>query len=192
MTNGAPAASPGILQEANSALNFIKDFYLYCYWFAMKNRIIHIAALFFLMLITGVFWGTWFTLTRSIESFSAEEFIHIGQVIISNVAVPMRFIMPLGIILMFLSLWPERQHKTTTYVLGWIGCILTVAVLLITLLVLVPIDNDIKEWTASTIPSGWPDIRDKWSTFHMLRTVASLVSFACFSIFILSGDESAS
>ena len=40
------------------------------------------------MLITGVFWGTWFTLTRSIESFSSEEFVHIGKVIIANVAVP--------------------------------------------------------------------------------------------------------
>ena len=99
---------------------------------SMKYKIIPFAALFFLMLITGVFWGTWFTLTRSIEAFSAEEFIHIGQVIISNVAMPMRFIMPLGIILMFLSLWPERNKKTTAYILGWIGCMLIVAVLLIT------------------------------------------------------------
>ena len=155
----------------------------------MKYKFISLAALFFLMLITGVFWGTWFTLTRSIESFSAEEFIHIGQVIISNVAAPMRLIMPLGIILMFLSLWPERNKKTTPYIMGWIGCILIVAVLLITLIVLVPIDNDIKEWTASTIPSGFADIRHKWNLYHTIRTVASLVSFACFSIFILFTDE---
>ena len=155
----------------------------------MKYKIIPFAALFFLMLITGVFWGTWFTLTRSIEAFSAEEFIHIGQVIISNVAMPMRFIMPLGIILMFLSLWPERNKKTTAYILGWIGCMLIVAVLLITLVVLVPIDNDIKEWTASTVPSDWTDIRNKWSSYHVMRTFTSLASFACFSVFILFNDQ---
>lgn len=158
----------------------------------MKYKIIPFAALFFLMLITGVFWGTWFTLTRSLETFSAEEFIHIGQTIISNVAVPMRIIMPLGIILMFMSLWPERHRKTTAYLFGWLGCILIVAVLLITLIVLVPIDNDIKEWTASTIPSTWTDLRHKWSVFHTVRTFASLASFACFSVFVLSHDEGAS
>lgn len=158
----------------------------------MKNKLIPFAALFLLMLITGVFWGTWFTLTRSLESFSAEEFIHIGQVIIANVAMPMRFIMPLGIILMFLSLWPERNKKTTAYIFGWVGCVLIVAVLLITLIVLVPIDNDIKEWTASTIPSGWMDMRHKWNVFHTMRTFASLASFACFSIFILFHDNGTS
>jgi len=47
----------------------------------MRHKIIIFCSLFLLMLITGVFWGTWFTLTRSIESFPAEEFIHIGKVI---------------------------------------------------------------------------------------------------------------
>jgi hypothetical protein len=52
------------------------------------------AGLFLLALVMGVFWGTWFTLTRSIETFSADEFIHIGQTIITNVAWPMRILMP--------------------------------------------------------------------------------------------------
>jgi hypothetical protein len=38
------------------------------------RKLIYLVSLFFLMLITGVFWGTWFTLTRSIESFSPDEF----------------------------------------------------------------------------------------------------------------------
>ncbi len=36
----------------------------------MKSKLVHFIALFLLMLVTGVFWGTWFTLTRSIEAFS--------------------------------------------------------------------------------------------------------------------------
>ena len=59
----------------------------------MKSKIIDFAALFLLALVTGVFWETWFTLTRSIETFSAAEFIHIGKTIIANVAVPMRILM---------------------------------------------------------------------------------------------------
>ena len=137
------------------------------------------------MLITGVFWGTWFTLTRSIENFSPDEFTHIGKVIIANVAVPMRVIMPSGILLIVLSLWLCRQKRTTGFYIGVLSIILLIATLLITLFVLVPIDNAIKEWTTS-IPLDFEEIRLKWKTYHAIRTFLSLTSFVCFSLFILS------
>ncbi|HET7178712.1 MAG TPA: hypothetical protein VFI14_03270, partial [Chryseosolibacter sp.] len=65
---------------------------------------LYLVTLFLLMLVTGVFWGTWFTLTRSLESFSSDEFTHIGKVIIANVAWPMRILMPATILGMILSL----------------------------------------------------------------------------------------
>ena len=156
----------------------------------MRNYI-YLGALFLLMLITGVFWGTWFTLTRSIENFSADEFIHIGKVIIANVALPMRIIMPSGIMLIILSLWLCRQKRTTGFYAGVLSLILLITVLLITLLVLVPIDNAIKDWTTATIPQDFTEIRHKWKSYHAIRTFLSLVSFACFSIFIYSnrGEE---
>jgi len=153
----------------------------------MKHKYIAFCSLFLLMLITGVFWGTWFTLTRSIESFSAEEFIHIGKVIIANVAVPMRFIMPSGVLLILLSLFLYERKKSKAFYFGILSFVLIILVLLITLLVLVPIDNNIKEWTASSIPQNWEVTRDKWKLFHAVRTFASLISFAFFSLFILAG-----
>jgi len=152
----------------------------------MKMRkLIYLGSLFFLMLITGVFWGTWFTLTRSIESFSPDEFTHIGKVIIANVAMPMRIIMPSGILLILLSLWHHRQNRTTGFYMGVFSLILLITTLLITVLVLVPIDNDIKEWTTTTIPRDFEEIRHKWKTYHAIRTFLSLASFVCFSLFIL-------
>ena len=147
----------------------------------MKQSLIHCSALFLLMLITGVFWGTWFTLTRSIEGFSAEEFIHIGKVIIANVAVPMSIIMPAGIVLMLLSLWFYGDKKSAGFYTGLLSLVLIIIVLLVTLLVMVPIDNIIKQWTTATIPQNWNETRHTWNTFHAVRTFASLVSFALFS-----------
>ena len=111
----------------------------------MKRKLIYFSALFLLMLTTGVFWGTWFTLTRSLETFSLEEFIHIGKVIISNVALPMRVIMPSGILLMLLSVWFNPYKKTKGFYLGVLSLGLIILTLLITLIVLVPIDNEIKK-----------------------------------------------
>jgi uncharacterized membrane protein len=142
------------------------------------------------MLITGVFWGTWFTLTRSIESFSSEEFTHIGKVIIANVADPMRVIMPSGIVLVLLSVWFFPYKKSIGFYSGLASLILIIIVLLITLIILVPIDNDIKEWTTSTLPENWESIRNKWKIFHAIRTFLSLASFACFLLFILQKIKS--
>lgn len=155
----------------------------------MKHSLLYTSALFVLMLITGVFWGTWFTLTRAIEGFTAAEFIHTGNVIIANVAVPMRIIMPAGILLMLLSLWLYKNKQSAGFYAGVISFVLIIVVLLVTLAVLVPIDNDIKQWTTLTMPQDWESIRDKWKMFHAVRTFASLASFALFSWCVVSAEK---
>ena len=152
----------------------------------MKHRIIYFGSLVLLMLITGVFWGTWFTLTRSIDNFSSEEFIHIGKVIIANVALPMSIIMPAGILLMILSLWLYKHKKSIRFYIGLLSFVLLIATLLITLIVLVPIDNEINKWTSVSLPRDWEDIRGKWDTFHEIRTFISLTSFGFYSLFVLA------
>lgn len=152
----------------------------------MRNKILYFVTLFLLMLVTGVFWGTWFTLTRSLENFSSAEFTHIGQVIIANVAWPMRILMPVTIVAMILSLWFYENKKSTPFYQGLISFLLLIIALVITVSVLVPMDNQIKGWTPATVPSTWETMRDKWKTFHAIRTFACIASFACFTEFVLS------
>jgi Anthrone oxygenase len=143
------------------------------------------AALFLLALVTGVFWGTWFTLTRSITTFSAGEFIHIGQTIIADVAWPMRFLMPACILAMTFSAWLIAGKNSTAFYLSFVACLLIITALLITLIVEVPIDNQIKTWTITTIPSDWTMIRARWERFHAARTFVSLGSLASFIAAVL-------
>jgi hypothetical protein len=56
---------------------------------------------------------------------------------------------------------------------------------LITLLVEVPIDNQIKTWTAESVPNDWLALRDRWQLFHTARTFTSLASFASFALAII-------
>lgn len=140
------------------------------------------------MLVTGVFWGTWFTLTRSIDNFSAPEFIHIGKAIIENVAVPMSIIMPLGIAFMILSIWFYKDKNTTGFFFSIAALVLMIGALVITLAILVPIDNDIKDWTGATAPLDWEDIRNTWESFHTVRTFCSLGSFICFALAVINSN----
>lgn len=147
----------------------------------MKFGALYFISLILLMLVTGVFWGTWFTLTRSLESFSAAEFLHIGKVIIANVAIPMRIILPLCILFMLLSLWLYPQKKSFKFYLNIIAFVFVLSTLSITLIVLVPIDNQIKLWTVSTVPSNFEEIRGRWEYYHSIRTFTSLLSFVFFT-----------
>lgn len=143
------------------------------------------------MLVTGVFWGTWFTLTRSLESFPPDHFIRIGQTIIDNVAVPMRILMPatlLALLLLCIGFW---KQKPAIYFMA-ASFICMIISLLITLLVEVPIDNQIKTWTAATIPDNWASLRATWKSFHFYRTLTSILSFVLLAIPVLFRHRSRS
>jgi len=153
------------------------------------KKLLVFATLMLLLLVTGVFWGTWFTLTRSIDEFSISEFIHIGKVIIANVAWPMRIIMPSSILLLLLITISYYNTKTIGFYLSLGSLVLMVVTLLITLIVLVPIDNQIKTWIADNPPVDWESIRNRWQFYHAARTITSIASFGFFAFSLLADSE---
>ena len=155
----------------------------------MKTTEAKYVTLTLLMLVTGVFWGTWFTLTRSISDFTAAEFIKIGQVIIANVANPMKILMPLTVLLLIVNTWMVNRKNGTAIFLLLSSLLLMIITLLITVLVEVPIDNQIKNWTIATVPNHWEKLRDKWAWYHGLRTITSIGSFSFFSLGIIMPDN---
>lgn len=146
----------------------------------MKLKAIEFLALICTTLVTGVFWGTWFTLTRSLDGFSTVEFIHIGKTIIANVAMPMRILMPATLLVMLLSILFSRNVNRPSCYLYSAAFLLMIITLIITVGVEVPIDNQIKTWTATTIPSNWELLRQRWDQFHTIRTFTAIGSLAFF------------
>ncbi|SDD69193.1 DUF1772 domain-containing protein [Niabella drilacis] len=148
-------------------------------------------SLILVMLVTGVFWGTWFTLTRSLETFPPDHFIRIGQTIIDNVATPMRILMPATLLLQLLlciSFWKQRP----VFYFFAVSFIFMIISLLITLIVEVPIDNQIRTWTAATIPDSWTALRATWKQFHCFRTLTSILSFVSLAVPVLFRHRSRS
>jgi len=156
----------------------------------MSRKVINYITLILLMLITGLFWGTWFSLSRSMETFSVAEFIHIGKTIIHNVANPMKVIMPACILLLAISLWQYPGKRSVSFYLGVCSFIFLIVSLIITVGIEVPMDNQIKIWTTETAPLDWEAIRNRWEFFHTIRTFISLTSFAGFTASILFMDSS--
>ena len=148
----------------------------------MKLKLAQFSTIVLFALVMGVFWGTWFTLSRSIIAFRPQTFLDIGQTAIRNLAVPMRILMPLALMsaLVLLALLPKRS---AAFAFAAVGFVIMVCALVVTLAVEVPIDNQIKVWTVATLPANWEALRDRWEWYHALRTFMSIGGF----IFVTAG-----
>jgi hypothetical protein len=126
----------------------------------MKLKLTQFSTIILFALVMGVFWDTWFALSRSIVAFRQQTFLDIGQTAIRNLAVPMRILMPLALMsaLILLVLLPKRS---VAFPLAVAGFMLMVCALVVTLAVEVPIDNQIKGWTVATLPADWQAMRDR-------------------------------
>ena len=132
-----------------------------------------------LMLVTGIFWGPWFALHRSLHVFDEAEFIHIVKTLAGNLATPMRVLMPVCLMFLILSVCFYPDTNSVGIYLNFGALAFTTSSLIITLLVEVPLVNQFTQWTTLTIPGNWKAIRDRWVKFHVLRTISSVISFAC-------------
>jgi uncharacterized membrane protein len=133
-------------------------------------------------LVMGVFWGTWFSLSRTMDQLSSETFLAVGHEMIRNLGVPMAVLLPLALLSALVTLvllWPDR-----TAAFWWLaaGFVLMLAALVITLAVEVPIDNQIETWTAATLPGDWRSIQSRWELWHAVRTFASIAAVVAATI----------
>lgn len=151
----------------------------------MDVRLTQFIALFLLLLVAGVFWGNWVSLTRSMGVFSAVELIRLAKILVRNLAIPMRIISPVCIGAMVLSMWMYPNKESVEFYVGIAAIVFILAALLITILIEVPINNQIIAWTPSTVPANWEAIRNRWQFFNIIRVVAALMSFGCFALTIL-------
>ena len=142
-----------------------------------------------LVLVAGVFWGTWFSLSRTMHELPAEMFITIGKEIMKNVALTMSIIMPASILCLLILLIRSWKRKTVYFYCILAALILFIIALAITVGIEVPIDNKIRTWAVSTIPSDCQNIRDRWELYHTIRTFVSLSSVSFFMIALINRKQ---
>jgi uncharacterized membrane protein len=143
----------------------------------MRIRTAQTVTIVLFALVMGVFWGTWFALSRTMNRLSAETFVAVGHEMIRNLGAPMAILLPLALLSALITLvllWRGGREAPFWWLLA--GFLLMVAALVITLAVEVPIDNQIEAWTAATLPGDWRSIQSRWETFHTIRSFLSIAA----------------
>jgi uncharacterized membrane protein len=142
-------------------------------------KAVQFVTLLLFSLVTGVFWGTWFSLSRSIAAITPGTFLEVGRFMTANLGGPMSVLMPAAVVsAVVLCVLLFRRRNTRGSVFAGAALVLMVIAMIITLTVNVPIDRQIQSWTTATLPPDWNAIRDRWGYYHGLRTLVSLVALA--------------
>jgi uncharacterized membrane protein len=149
----------------------------------VRTRAAQAITILLFALVMGVFWGTWFSLSRTMNRLSPDTFLAVGHQMIQNLGTPMAILLPFALLSALITLVLVRQQGQATafwWLLG--GFLLMLAALAVTLAVEVPIDNRIQTWTAGSLPGDWRSIQARWETWHTVRTFLSIAAVAAATI----------
>jgi uncharacterized membrane protein len=125
-------------------------------------------------LVAGMFYGPWAALSRSFKTLNPEVFLPIVDRMNRNMAPIMTVLMPGALLSIIPVLLTSYNEHPTTFYLTLTAFALFIVALLVTILVEVPIVEQIVIWTPSTLPDNWQQLRDRWGTFHIVRIVAGI------------------
>jgi hypothetical protein len=128
-------------------------------------------------LVMGVFWGPWLAVTRSIDTLTPEVFLVLVHRLDKNLGGIMRVLFPLALLSM-IPVLVLSFGQTTSFVLTLAGFLLFVLALIVTAAVEVPIVKQIRGWTDATMPPNWEQLRNRWSSFHLLRVIPGILGLA--------------
>ena len=127
-------------------------------------------------LTAGMFHGPWIALSRSMKTFAPEVFLEIVDRMNRNMAPVMTVLMP-GTMLSIIPLLLLSYHQQPmVFYLSTAAFVLFLVALLVTVVVEVPIVQQIVTWTPSTLPGNWRQLRDRWMRFHVIRVIAGVAS----------------
>lgn len=74
-------------------------------------------------------------------------------------------------LLLFLHAWTSRLFQFTFF-----SFLFVIGGLLITVLLVVPINAGVHTWSSQAPPSNWKEIQMKWHTYHYLQTAFVVVA----------------
>jgi len=68
------------------------------------------------------------------------------------------------------------------FILSVVALLLTIATIVLTVTQLEPLNRLANSWTVENLPTEWVDVRARWWTLHIIRTILAVLAFAALLI----------
>lgn len=136
-----------------------------------------------LALIAGRAFWVW--LGESPFGMAGRTYVEFFQQIDRRIAIPIAVIGVLGPVLAAVSAALHRSNRRM-FVCLLAACALGVVSALVTVLVNVPINEQIAGWDPTALPSGYEAVLQRWWDWHIVRLVASVGAMCAALLALLS------
>jgi uncharacterized membrane protein len=140
----------------------------------MMLKIFELISIVLLTLVSGMYWGPWLALTRSLVTFELREFLAIVRRLNENLAPLMTVLMPAALVSTLPVLFLSYGSRPTAFYLTLTALALFAVTLIVTVAIEVPVVEQIVSWTPGELPENWQQLRDRWGAFHLARIIPSL------------------
>jgi hypothetical protein len=130
-------------------------------------------------LISGIFWGPWLALTRSMRTFAPDVFLVVVHRLDANLGGIMGWLFPVALASFVPVAVLDLVYRCiAAFIFAVVAFVLFLLALAVTMAVEVPIVKQIRGWTIETMPPNWETLRDRWVSFHLLRVIPGTAGVA--------------
>ena len=139
----------------------------------MTATIIRFLNIVLVALLAGTSFGIWVGFNPA--NYSASTYIEQQQNLLVSLNTLMVALVLIATIVTIASAFLQRQNKMAFFALLTAAFFLALCIV-ISRLGNLPIQTEMLSWNLISPPDTWTEMRDKWWSFHIMRTVAELIA----------------
>lgn len=137
----------------------------------MTTSVIRFLNIILAALLAGISLGIWIGFNPM--DLTASTYVEQQQNMLRALRVLMVLLVFMATIITVLSAFLQKSDRTV-FITLLAAALFFVACILITRFGNKPIDDVVLTWTSGTIPDNWVDLRNKWWSLHIMRTIAEI------------------
>ena len=148
-------------------------------------RLIRFINIIITAILAGVSFGIWIGFNPM--DLSSSTYIEQQQNMLLSLRILLVSLVFIATIVTIISAFLQKKNNSI-FISLLIAAIFLIACILITRFGNKPIDDMVVNWTSGSLPSNWAELRDKWWSLHIMRTIAELIALLLITWTSIKGD----
>jgi len=129
-------------------------------------------------LLAGTSFGIWMGLNPN--NYAPATYLEQQQQLVQSLNTLMVSLVIAVTVITIISAFLQRKNKTV-FIILLIASVFFASCIVISKFGNLPIQTEMLNWKTTSLPDNWTSLRDKWWSFHIVRTIAELIALALVS-----------